>query len=665
MKFDRIHFGGDYNPEQWPEAVWAEDMTLMTEANVSMVTVGIFSWATVEPRPGEYDFGWFDTVMDNLARHGIRACLATMTASPPPWLARLHPETLPEREDGTRLWPGARQHYCPSSPVYRSYAGRLVEQLAARYAEHPALALWHVGNEYGCHVRACWCDVSAADFRRWLRERHGDIDTLNAAWSTTFWSQRYDSFDEVLPPRAAPTFPNPAQRLDFARFSSDAILDCYLAEQRILRRITPDVPMTTNYTGLVHKPIDSYAWATHQDVASLDAYPDPADPQAHIAAGFGYDLVRSARSGQPWMLMEQAPSAVNWREHNAPKPPGLMRLWSWQAVAHGADSVLFFQWRQSAGGAEKFHSAMLPHGGPATRVHQETRALGHELASVPELAGTRVEADVAILHDWANWWAVELDARPARIDLMQTNLACYTALYEAHVTCDVAPPTADLSRYQLVVAPNLYLLPSQTAARLSSYVAGGGHLVVGCFSGIVDGDDRVHPGGYPGPLRELLGVRVDEFWPLPGDAAIEVVFDDGQVARGTLWSEWTEPEGAEPVAVFAEGPLAGRPAVTRRPYGDGVAWYVATQLDPASLRSLFDRIRVGAGVAPVLDDLPEQVQAAVRRADGRSYLLLLNHGDEEVTAPLPAPAPDLLTDPERPIDAVTLPPRGVAVLRAS
>ncbi|WP_261987556.1 beta-galactosidase, partial [Actinomadura sp. HBU206391] len=230
----KIMFGGDYNPEQWPRSVWAEDMRLMVEAGVSLVSVGIFSWASVEPRPGAYDFGWFDQVMENLAGAGIGASVATMTASPPPWLSHLHPEILPVRSDGTTLWPGGRQHYCPSSPVYREHAGRLVEQVARRYAGHPALRIWHVGNEYGCHTRQCFCDVSAADFRRWLRDRYGEIEALNRAWSTTFWSQRYDDWAEVLPPRTAPTFANPAQRLDFARFSDDAILACYLAERDIV-----------------------------------------------------------------------------------------------------------------------------------------------------------------------------------------------------------------------------------------------------------------------------------------------------------------------------------------------------------------------------------------------------------------------------------------------
>lgn len=664
----RIHFGGDYNPEHWPEEVRAEDIRLMKEAGVSMVTAGIFSWALVEPRPGAYDFDWFDRVMDDLGDAGVRVCLATMTASPPPWLTDRHPEILPETAEGVRKWPGSRQHWCPSSPVYREHAVRLATRVAERYGTHPALDTWHVGNEYGCSNPVCYCDVSAEDFRRWLGARYGDIDALNAAWSTTFWSQRYGSFAEIQPPRTTPTHANPAQRLDYLRFSSDALLECYLAEKEVLDRITPGVPVTTNHMPL-HKPVDRFAWAPHEDVQALDYYQDPFEDAPQVRAGLAFDVARSAGGGRPWMLLEQAPGAVNWRARNSPKPPGTMRLWSWQAVAQGADAVLYFQWRQSRGGAEKFHSAMVPHGGTGTRIWREVCALGGELGSVPELAGTRQTAHTALLADWNSWWALEQGSHPSSaFDHSETMLRHYEPLFSAGVSCDVLPPDADLSGYRLVVVPNLYLMSEETGARLTAYVRGGGHLFVSCFSGISDTCDRVHPGGYPAPLREVLGLRVEEFWPLDEGAVTGLRGDFA--GEADLWSEVIDLEGAEVVAEFDGGELAGRPALTRHALGDGVAWYAGTRPAPRLMRALLDRVRAEAGAGPVLDGLPEGVQAAVREStDGaRRFVFLLNHTEAPVEVPLPyacrrlVPAGPAAVEEEA--TAVPLPARGVALLRA-
>ncbi|WP_224280860.1 beta-galactosidase [Streptomyces sp. LS1784] len=658
-------YGGDWNPEQWPEQVWAEDVKLMAEAGVNLVTVGVFSWARLQPDADSWDFGWLDRLLDLAHRHGIAVDLATATASPPAWLVRARPELLPVTADGVRLEFGSRQHYCPSSPAYRDAAVRLTRALAARYRHHPALALWHIHNEYGDHVQECFCPASAADFRRWLRERHGTIEELNRSWGTAFWSQHYNSFEQIEPPRTAPGPVNPTQLLDWRRFCSDALLDLHRAEKAVLDEVSPGVPVTTNFMSML-KALDYWEWSRHEDFVSDDAYPDPADPRAHVNAAMNYDLMRSLKGGRPWLLMEQAPSAVSWRPVNVPKRPGLYRLWSLQALARGADGVLHFQWRASVAGAEKFHSAMLPHRGTASRGWQETVRFGTELRRLGEIAGSRLRGRAAVLLDWDSWWALELDDHPsARMRWPDLLRPWYAALYERGVTVDFVPPTAELDGYPLVLAPNLYLLDTVTADRLTAYVRDGGRLVCGPFSGITDRHDHIHPGGHPGPLRELFGIVVDEHWPIP-DGATTVVRLDGAEPHTELhaehWSEWIETEAAETVAHYDSGALAGLPAVTRNRLGAGSAWYLSCHLG-AGPGPVLDLALAEAGAGAELPDLPAGVEATRRHADdGTGYLFLLNHGPHELRVPLPTPGTDLLTGTEA-AGAVTLAPLGAAVIR--
>ncbi|GAA2079685.1 beta-galactosidase [Streptomyces albiaxialis] len=649
-------YGGDWNPEQWPESVWAEDAALMREAGVTMITLGVFSWARLRPGPGEWDFAWLDRLLALLHEHGIAADLATATASPPAWLVRAHPEILPVTAEGVRLEFGSRQHYCPSSPAYRSAAAELTRKLAERYAGHPAVALWHIHNEYGDHVTECFCEESAADFRRWLRARYGTVEALNHAWGTAFWAQRYGSFDEIEPPRAAPGPVNPTQNLDWRRFSSDALLECYRNEKAVLDELAPGTPVTTNFMSMF-KALDYWTWAAEEDLVSDDAYPDPADPRAHVNAALNYDLMRSLKGGRPWLLMEQAPSAVSWREVNVPKRPGLQRLWSLQALARGADGIMYFQWRASVAGAEKYHSALLPHRGTASRGWRETVRFGAELSRLGELAGSRASAGVGILLDWDSWWALELDDHPsARMRWRELLADWYAALWERNVTVDFVHPGASLDAYRVLLAPNLYVLRAEHAALLERFVSDGGHLVCGGFSGVVDEHDHVHPGGAPGPLRELLGVAVDEWWPIPDEESVPVRLPDGE-AEATRWSEWLEPvDDVETVAEYAAGELKGLPAVTRR----GRAWYVSCHLGPA-IGAVLDPVLAESGVRPVAPGLPVGVEATVRRGPDAAYLFLLNHGEGAVSVPVP-PGTDLVSgDPTGP--SLSLPPSGAAVIR--
>jgi beta-galactosidase len=651
-------YGGDYNPEQWPRDVWREDVRLMLEAGVNLVTVGVFSWAWLEPEQGRFEFDWLDEVLDLLHSHQILVDLATATASPPPWFSRRHPESLPVDHDGRTLWPGSRQTFCPSSPAYRAAAVRLAESLAKRYAGHPALAMWHVHNEYGCHNGHCYCDTSAEAFRSWLRRRYGDLEALNQAWGTAFWSQRYGHWEEIDPPRPAPTFVNPTKQLDWWRFSSNELLDCFRAEREVLARHTPSTPITTNLMAATFKTLDYWSWAPELDLIANDHYLMGEDPLAHVDLALAADLSRSLAGGEPWLLMEHSTSAVNWQPRNLAKQPGQMRRNSLAHVARGADGVLFFQWRQSRAGAEKFHSAMVPHAGTRTKVWREVVELGDQLRRIAEVKGSRVDAEVALLWDWEAWWAAELDSHPsADLEYLELVRDHHAALWRRGITADLAHPTADLDSYRLVLVPSLYLVSDAAAANLRGYAEAGGHLVVQFFSGIVDQHDQVRLGGYPGAFRDLLGVWVEELFPLPAGGGVRL--DDG--STGSLWSELVHADGAEVLASYADGPVAGGPAVTR----NASAWYVSTRLASEDLERLLASVCDHAGVASACGSVPPPGVEVVRRAaPGQgaraSWLFAVNHGDEP--ASLPASGLELLTG-EEVAGRLALPAGAVAIVR--
>ena len=648
-------FGGDYNPEQWPEETQDEDLRLMGQAGVDLVTVGVFSWALLERRPGDFDFGWLDRVLDRLAGAGIGVDLATATASPPPWLSVRHPEVLPVTREGTRLWPGGRQAFCPSSPIYRQHALRLCRTLATRYAQHPALRLWHVGNELGCHNAHCYCDVSAAAFRGWLADRYGDIEELNRAWGTAFWSQHYSSFAEIMPPRAVTATANPTQQLDFSRFSSDEHLANFVAERDVLHEVSPGVPVTTNFMVTSHiRDLDYHRWATEVDVVANDHYVHAADPEGYRELAFCSDLVRGLAGGGPWLLMEQSTSAVNWQPRNIAKQPGELLRNSIQHVARGADGVLFFQWRASKAGSEKYHSALLPHAGTDTRVWREVVELSGVLDRLDEVVGSRTVNQVAVLFDYQAWWACELDSHPSvDVTYLDRVHAVHRSLTDLGLGVDVVHPDADLTGYRVLVVPTLYSVTDAAAERIDAAVRAGATALVTYFSGITDEHDHVRLGGYPGAFRDLLGVRVEEFVPLREGE--QVSLDEGWTAD--VWTERLHLAGAAAVSAYVDGPLPGVPAVTRHAYGDGVGWYCATRLAQPALDDLVARVVAEAGVAPVCETRPG-VEVTERTDGARRWVFVVNHTTED--SALDLVGHDLVQDAS--FDG-RVPAGGVAVVR--
>ncbi len=660
-----LSYGADYNPEQWPPHIWRQDVEAMRRAGVTIVSLAIFSWARLQPAADRWTFEWLDEVMDLLHEGGIAVDLATATASPPPWLTAAYPEILPVDHEGRTLWPGGRQHWRPTSPVFREHALRLVRAMAERYGDHPALAAWHISNELGCHNAHDYSDDAAAAFRTWLRARYGTVEELNRAWATSFWSQQYGDWSEILPPRLAASFPNPTQQLDFRRFSSDALKEHLRAERDLLAELTPGIPVTTNFMVMGETRNMDYAdWAGEVDFVSNDHYL-LTGTQARDELSFSANLTGNLAGGRPWFLMEHSTSAVNWQPVNLAKPPGGLARDSLTHVAHGADAVCFFQWRQSAGGAEKYHSAMIPHAGTDSEVFRDVTDLGATLRALAPVAGTRRRpAQAAIVFDWDSWWAAELDSHPTSLlRYRQEALDWYSALTAAGIRVDVIPAggqdDTSFDRYALLVAPILHVVPQDLADRLTRYATSGGHLVTTYFSGIVNEHDQVWLGGYPGALRDLLGIRIEEFAPLLDGERVEL---DLGVA-GTLWTDRVEvtEEDVEIVARYTSGPQAGRAAVTRRRTGAGSAAYVSTRLGPDGLAPVLGRLLESAGVTGELPaSLAGSVELTIRSGPDADYWFLINRTDDDVAVDgvegEPILAPSLAKD-------LNLGPRQVCVLR--
>jgi len=616
-KIAQLLYGGDYHPEAWPESVWTEDAALMRRAGVNLVTLGDLSWAKLQPNPDTFTFDWLDRVIDLLHGHGILVGLATATASPPPWFARLHPEAVAVKSS-----PHAVPGCCANSAVYRDHAGRLVRQLASRYGAHPALAFWQVNHNRDATNAPCHCTACAAQFRVWLQSRYRTLDVLNEHWGSADSSQFYHHWDEILCPKATAGLANPAQELDFRRFTSDSLLECFLNEKSLLSEFAPEIPVTTHFSGEhgLAAGVNGFEWSRHVDFVACDSAPDPmdADP-ADIA--FACDVQRGIGGGKPWLLKHAAlPGAAC--AHNAVMRPGQARLWSVQALAHGADGITFSRWRAPMAGPHKFEHAMLPHGLAETRAFREAEELGAELKKLSAILGATTRAEVALVLDWESMWAVELDSAPGRINYSELLRSYYRALFEPDVPIDIVPAEADLSNYKLVVAPTLHVVRPGLAENLHAFVDNGGTLVTTFFSGIVDASVRVLPGGYPAAFRKLLGLHVEEFDVF--GAQLRHIKTSLRGARCTLWADIIELEGAEAVAAFTEDFYAHRAAITRNAVGRGLAYYVGTQPEATFLRSFLTEICSDCGVRPPMR-APAGVEATTRFNEHGEFLFLLNH----------------------------------------
>lgn len=634
-KLPKVFYGGDYNPEQWSKDIHTEDLRLFKLAGIDMATINVFAWAKNQPDESTYHFEWLDELIESLYANGVYVCLATSTAAHPAWMAKRYPDVLRVDADGRKRKFGGRHNSCPNSPTYRKYAERMAERLAERYQNHPAVLVWHVSNEYGGE---CYCERCEAAFRVWLKKRYGTVENLNRAWNTSFWGHTFYDWDEiVLPSNLSEHWGNNKSNfqgisLDYSRFNSDSLLECYLLEYHAIKRRIPDSIITTNLMGF-YKELDYFKWAQHLDIVSWDSYPALDTPFSFTA--MAHDLMRGLKDGQPFMLMEQTPSQQNWMPYNSLKRPGVMRLWSYQSIAHGADTVLFFQLRRSIGACEKYHGAVIEHvGHEHTRVFREVTQLGAELKALGDtLLDASVPSRAAIIFDWDNWWAIEKSSGPTvALKYLEQIHKYYKAFFDQHVQVDIISPSTEFTKYDIVVAPVLYMVKEGVAGRLEHFVEQGGTFLTTFFSGIVDEHDLVTLGGYPGKLRKLLGIWVEEIDALlPTQKNRIVMKEKTGVLEGAypcgLLCDLLHTEGADTIAVYGEDFYQGMPALTRNRWGNGAAWYMATDPDQEFLNGLLTHICTELGIgAPIT--APDSVEISVRSKEGTDYIFVMNHDRE-------------------------------------
>ena len=643
---ERIWYGGDYNPDQWPEEVWDDDVRLMKKAGVNLVSVGIFSWAKIETSEGVYDFDWLDRIIDKLGEAGIAVDLASATASPPMWLTQAHPEVLWKDYRGDVCQPGARQHWRPTSPVFREYALKLCRAMAEHYKGNPYVVAWHVSNEYGCHNRFDYSEDAEHAFQQWCEERYGTIDAVNDAWGTAFWAQRMNDFSEIVPPRfiGDGNFMNPGKLLDFKRFSSDALKAFYIAERDTLAEITPDLPLTTNFMVSASGSVLDYDdWGDEVDFVSNDHYFIPGE--AHLdELAFSASLVDGIARKDPWFLMEHSTSAVNWREINYRKEPGQLVRDSLAHVAMGADAVCYFQWRQSKAGAEKFHSAMVPHAGEDSAVFRDVCELGADLNKLSDegILGSRLaKSRVAVVFDYESEWATEHTATPTQhVHHVDEPLAWFRALADQGVTADVVPVRGAWDDYEMVVLPSVYLLSEETTRRVRDYVVGGGRLVVTYYTGISDEKDHVWLGGYPGSIRDVGGVRVEEFMPMGDD--FTGVPDRLELSNGAVAHDIADVIGsvdgtATVLETFKDDPwtgMDGAPAIVAHTFGEGRSVYVGARLGRDGIALSLPEILDSLGMAEAGGNDGRVLHVEREGANGSRFVFSFNRTHETVRVPV-------------------------------
>lgn len=664
LKLSFIGHGGDYNPDQWRHipGTLDEDIRLMKKSGCNLMSVGIFSWAALEPEEGVYDFGWLEEVLNKFAANGIYAFLATPSGARPQWMSKKYPEVLRVNELGIRHIHGVRHNHCFTSPVYREFVRKMNTALAEKFGTHPAVVGWHISNEYGGE---CHCDLCQNAFRAYLKDTYKTLDNLNQQWWTGFWANTVTDWEQLHSPGKMGETHVHGLNLSWKRFVTHQTIDFMNAETEPLRRITPHLPVTTNLMTFFGG-LDYFRFGKAFDFASFDSYPawgkDTDDETEALNAAFNYDMMRCIL-GKPFALMESTPSQVNWQEVCKLKKPGMHFLSSLQAVAHGADTVQYFQWRKSRGSWEKFHGAVVDHvGHENTRTFREVTEVGDALKKLTGVLGSNTKAEVAIIYDLDTRWALDNSQGP-RVEkhYVETLMEHYRALTRQGVNIDVIDQSYPLDGYKIVAAPLMYMVKPGVAEKIEAFVENGGTFVATVRTGCVDQDDLCFLTGFPGPLRKVLGIWAEECDGLWDGEKNGFLLPNKETYSCCDMCDIIHAETANVVAEYASDFYAGSPAVTVNDFGAGKAWYIASRPEQAFLDMLYKKLLDQAGVKRLIENLPTGVQVATREGENGKYLFVMNFARKPVQVTLPA-GMDALTG-EAVCGNADLPANGIYVLK--
>lgn len=648
-KIPALLHGGDYNPDQWLDRpdILEEDIKMMKKAGVNTATVGVFSWSALEPQEGNFQFGWLHDIMDKLYENGIYTVLATPTGARPAWMDEKYPSVLRVEKDGRRNHHSGRHNHCMSSLEYRALVEKMDTKLAQEFGNHPGLILWHISNELGGE---CYCDSCKKRFQEYLREKyHNNIEELNKQWWTSFWSRRFDSFEQIEPPYDNGEHSILGLNLDWKRFNSWNMKDYLAFERRILKKYTPQVPATANFMKLFEQ-LDYVDLAKEIDIISWDGYPSwnndyetPADTAAELS--FDHAVMRSLKKDKPFMLMESTPSLVNWHSVNKLKRPGILRASSIQTIGCGSDTVQYFQWRKGRGAAEQFHGAVVDHlGRDDTRVFKEVSEVGGLLKKLAPVTGSRVASKAAVLFDWSNRWAIK-DMQGMAHDTKKYEKEVrkfYNIHLKKGINADIVFPLEDLSSYSLVVLPMYYAVSKEAGAWLKEYVKNGGTVVATYLTAYVNENTLAYLGGFPGAgLGEVFGLYAEELDTLYPTDSNAVLMKDGNKAIVKDYCELIKLTGAEVLGTYESDFYAGMPAVTVHSYGNGKAYYIGTRMEEEDLIKFFTQIWSECGIKE--KELPEGVEYLTRTAeDGSTFDFYVNYNAMPVTVQLSKDGTNLL-----------------------